>query len=43
LRTVPKRGFETKIAVPDGVEYVAVRALDRDNRSMARSVTLRRD
>jgi hypothetical protein len=43
LRTVPRRRFETKIALPDGVEYVAVRALDRDDRSMARSVTLRRD
>ena len=43
LRSVPKKGFETKIRLPDGVDYLAVRALDRENRSMARSATLHRD
>jgi hypothetical protein len=42
LTTTPRRSFETEIPLPRGVEYVAVRALDRENRSMARSDTLRR-
>src|SRR6266540_4093589 len=40
--TVRKRSFETEIPLPPGVDYVAVRALDRKSRSMARSDTLRR-
>lgn len=42
LGSVRKRSFETKIPLPAGVEFVAVRALDRKNRSLARSDTLRR-
>jgi hypothetical protein len=42
LRVVRRTGFETRIALPRKVEFVAVRALDRKNRSMARSDTLRR-
>jgi hypothetical protein len=40
--TVRKRSFETEIPLPSDVDYVAVRALDRKSRSMARSDTLRR-
>jgi hypothetical protein len=43
VRTVSKTHFETAIRVPDGAEWVAVRALDRRNRSMARSDTIRAD
>jgi arylsulfotransferase ASST len=42
LRVVRRTGFETKIALPRDVEFVAVRALDAKNRSMARSKTLPR-
>jgi hypothetical protein len=42
ITTAPRRSFETEIPLPRRVEYVAVRALDRANRSMARSDTLRR-
>jgi hypothetical protein len=42
LRSLRRRSFETEIPLPRDVEYVAVRALDRKNRSMARSDTLRR-
>jgi hypothetical protein len=37
LLTVPKVGFETAIALPDDPAWVAVRALDRLGRSLARS------
>jgi len=37
LSTVEKTGFETAIAVPSDAAWVAVRALDRLGRSMARS------
>jgi hypothetical protein len=37
LLTVPKTGFETAIALPDDPAWVAVRALDRLGRSLARS------
>lgn len=43
LVTVRKTGFETRIALPRPVEFVAVRALDRKARGMARSVILRRE
>jgi hypothetical protein len=43
LVTVRKTGFETRIALPRATEYVAVRALDRKARSMARSGILRRE
>ena len=43
VRTVSKTRFETAIRVPGGAEWVAVRALDRRNRSMARSETVRAD
>jgi arylsulfotransferase ASST len=42
LVSVHRMGFETRIALPRRAQYVAVRALDRQNRSMARSDTLRR-
>jgi hypothetical protein len=41
LLAVPKTGFETAISLPD-TAWVAVRALDRLGRSMARSVTVGR-
>ena len=43
LRIVPKEGFETAIALPSNVAWVAVRALDRKGRSMARSAVVGRD
>ena len=43
LVTVRKTGFETRIALPRVTEYVALRALDRKARSMARSEILRRE
>ena len=42
LLTVPKTGFETAIALPSEVAWVAVRALDRLGRSMARSAVVGR-
>jgi hypothetical protein len=39
---VEKTGFETAIALPAGAAWVAVRALDRLGRSMARSDALGR-
>ena len=42
LFTVPRRSFETRIPLPAEVPWVAVRALDRRGRSMARSVTVGR-
>jgi hypothetical protein len=42
LLTVPKVGFETTIALPDEAAWVAVRALDRLGRSLARSATVGR-
>jgi MFS family permease len=43
LSTVPKEGFETAIPLPSDVAWVAVRALDRKGRSMARSAVVGRD
>jgi hypothetical protein len=43
LVTVEKEGFETAIRIPNGVAWVAVRALDRKGRSMARSAVVGRD
>jgi arylsulfotransferase ASST len=37
IRVVPKGGFETVIALPSDAAWVAVRALDRRGRSLARS------
>jgi Arylsulfotransferase (ASST) len=42
LLAVPKEGFETAIPVPSGAAWVAVRALDRLGRSMARSAAVGR-
>jgi hypothetical protein len=42
IRSVRRTGFETRLALPQALEYVAVRALDRKHRSLARSDTLRR-
>jgi len=42
LLTVPKAGFETAIRVPDEAAWVAVRALDRLGRSLARSAAVGR-
>jgi hypothetical protein len=42
LLTVPKAGFETAIGLPDEAAWVAVRALDRLGRSLARSATVGR-
>ena len=42
LLTVPKTGFETEIPLPDDPAWVAVRALDRLGRSLARSATIGR-
>jgi hypothetical protein len=42
LLTVPKTGFETAIALPDDPAWVAVRALDRLGRSLARSAVVGR-
>jgi hypothetical protein len=42
LLTVPKTGFETAIALPAEPAWVAVRALDRLGRSMARSAVVGR-
>jgi hypothetical protein len=43
VRTVPKTGFETAIPLPGDPAWVAVRALDRRNRSLARSTPLETD
>jgi hypothetical protein len=43
IRTVSKTEFETAIPIPAGAKWVAVRALDRRNRSMARSAVVRAD
>jgi hypothetical protein len=43
VRTVPKAGFETAIPLPGGPAWVAVRALDRRDRSLARSAAVRND
>jgi outer membrane protein assembly factor BamB len=42
LLAVPKDGFETAISIPANAAWVAVRALDRLGRSMARSATVGR-
>jgi hypothetical protein len=42
LLTVPKAGFEGAIPLPDAAAWVAVRALDRLRRSLARSATVGR-
>jgi hypothetical protein len=42
LLTVPKAGFETAISLPAETAWVAVRALDRLGRSMARSAAVGR-
>jgi hypothetical protein len=42
LLTVPKAGFETAIALPEEAAWVAVRALDRLGRSLARSAAVGR-
>jgi hypothetical protein len=42
LLTVPKTGFETAIPLPDSAAWVAVRALDRLDRSLARSTPVGR-
>ena len=42
LLTVPKTGFETAITLPGETAWVAVRALDRLGRSMARSAVVGR-
>jgi Arylsulfotransferase (ASST) len=42
LLTVPKAGFETAIPLPDTAAWVAVRALDRLGRSLARSAAVGR-
>jgi hypothetical protein len=42
LLTVPKTGFETALALPDEAAWVAVRALDRLGRSLARSAVVGR-
>jgi hypothetical protein len=42
LLEVPKTGFEDAIALPEDVPWVAVRALDRLGRSMARSAAIGR-
>jgi hypothetical protein len=38
---VPKRGFETTIAIPPGMRYGAVAALDRHGKQLSRSETIR--
>jgi hypothetical protein len=43
VRTVRKRGFETGIPLSTSAPWIAVRALDRKDRSMARSAAVRRD
>jgi arylsulfotransferase ASST len=43
VRTVHKRGFETAIPLSTAAPWIAVRALDRKDRSMARSAAVRRD
>jgi hypothetical protein len=40
LAVVERGGFETRIAVPSGVRYVAVQALDAKGRTLGRSRTL---
>jgi hypothetical protein len=42
LRTVPRQGFETRIAIPGNPRYVLVRALDAHGGLMRTSVTLPR-
>jgi hypothetical protein len=42
LLAVPKTGFEAAIPLPADVPWVAVRALDRLGRSLARSAALGR-
>lgn len=42
LRDVPKEGFETAISLPAATAWVAVRALDRLGRSLARSESVGR-
>jgi Arylsulfotransferase (ASST) len=42
VRTVSKRTFETKLAVPAGARYVGVEALDRSGRVLRISATVRR-
>jgi Arylsulfotransferase (ASST) len=42
VRTVPKSGFETSLAIPDGARYVAVEALDDRGRVLRASRTVGR-
>jgi hypothetical protein len=43
IRVVPKGGFETAIPLPSNAAWVAVRALDKRGRSLARSTVVGRD
>jgi hypothetical protein len=43
VKVVPKTGFETAIPLPSGAAWVAVKALDRKGRSLARSNVVGRD
>jgi hypothetical protein len=43
VRVVPKGGFETAIPLPSNAAWVAVRALDKRGRSLARSTVVGRD
>jgi hypothetical protein len=43
VRTVRKKGFETTIPLSGDPEWIAVRALDRRDRPMARSAAVQRD
>jgi hypothetical protein len=43
VRTVRKKGFETAIPLSGDAPWVAVRALDRRDRSLAKSATVRRN
>lgn len=43
VRVVPKGGFETAIPLPSNTAWVAVRALDKHGRSLARSSVVGRD
>jgi hypothetical protein len=43
VRVVPKGGFEIAIPLPSSAAWVAVRALDKGGRSLARSTVVGRD
>jgi hypothetical protein len=43
IRTVTKTGFETAIPLSSDAPWIAVRALDRKDRSLARSAAVQRD